>query len=407
MSEIDVIGIGAINYDYIFFRKKPEYKKKQFPEIGQEYLDGDREAIYENIDKMRYTNKYTKQVSGSSLFALKTIHAIEPDLKLSYVGVCGKPGEIEKKVGFNPNNIEEFEFLDNKEWLFFDDDAPGISLVNLYKGVRDCIDIEQGVNCKLEYYVKEKEKEKGDFVDFLCKARWIHISSLADFQQFQFLVEKLKQVKRRNSLIKISVDPGYEYTKKHKKELRDIFSIADYVFLNNHEMINLVGDNSLSEKNKYDALSTVFNYYGMSDTQVIIIKNQTSHAIASYEKGNVLVANYWHLKLCRKKIKNDTGAGDAFAGGFISSMLSQRFVVRQPFAISVGALAASARMRCHSEPFAVIANEVNEYIDEKQRIEKCNIRQKISLYFIKIKKQFPAFAGGIVTGVIGSLIVVW
>lgn len=38
---LDVIGIGAINYDYIFFCKKLEYRNRSMPEFGQEYLSSD------------------------------------------------------------------------------------------------------------------------------------------------------------------------------------------------------------------------------------------------------------------------------------------------------------------------------------------------------------------------------
>ena len=39
MEYLDIIGIGAINYDYIFFCKESEYKNRMLPEFGQEYLN--------------------------------------------------------------------------------------------------------------------------------------------------------------------------------------------------------------------------------------------------------------------------------------------------------------------------------------------------------------------------------
>lgn len=52
MEYIDVVGIGAINYDYIFFGKKIEYKKRNLPEFGQEYLNISRDSIYQDINKL-------------------------------------------------------------------------------------------------------------------------------------------------------------------------------------------------------------------------------------------------------------------------------------------------------------------------------------------------------------------
>jgi len=45
MEYLDIIGIGAINYDYIFFCKELEYKNRMLPEFGQEYLNSTREAM--------------------------------------------------------------------------------------------------------------------------------------------------------------------------------------------------------------------------------------------------------------------------------------------------------------------------------------------------------------------------
>ena len=67
------------------------------------------------------------------------------------------------------------------------------------------------------------------------------------------------------------------------------------------------------------------------------------------------------------KIRNDTGAGDAFAGGFIASMLSPRLLVHQPMPIQVGAISAMARMKCYEEPFSTIANDTCSYMDLVQK----------------------------------------
>lgn len=158
MEYLDIIGIGAINYDYIFFCKKLEYKNRMLPEFGQEYLNSTHEVIYE--------------------------------------------GE------------------------------PSIALVRLVKGTRNWIDINTGVNSKLQEFIVNKEKQEGDnaFVEYLSKSKWIHMSS--DFNQFQFLVQKVREAKEINPMLRVSVDPGVEYTKDYKLGLRDVFSIADYVFLN-------------------------------------------------------------------------------------------------------------------------------------------------------------------------------
>lgn len=408
MEYLDIIGIGAINFDYIFFCKGLEYKNRKMPEFGQEYLNSSREAIYEDINKLLYTTEHTHQLCGSAFFAIKTAHAVFPELKLSYVGVCGKPTKKELEVGFNADVKDEFSFLHNSDWLFFDDGDPGISLVRIEKGTRNWIDINTGVNSKLQEYIEHKEAQDGtDFADYLSKSKWIHLSSFSDFNQFNFVIQKVKKAKEKNPLLRVSIDPGYEYTKDHKLELREAFSIADFVFLNKNELENLIGDNSISDNNKYKILSSIFNYYQLSNTQVIIIKSKSKHTLASFKNGNLNVSNYWHRKMNRSKIRNDTGAGDAFAGGFIASMLTPRLLVHQPAPIHIGAVSAMARMKCLEDPFSTISTDTNSYIDLVQDVEVNNYSQLLKLYIGEIKKQIPTFIIGIITGIIGSLIVWW
>lgn len=233
------------------------------------------------------------------------------------------------------------------------------------------------------------------------------MSSLSDFEQFQFLVERVKKAKEINPLLKISIDPGYEYTKNYKLELRDVFSIADYVFLNNNEVENLIGDNSLTEADKHEVFASFFNNYKLSNTQVIIIKSKSRHTLASFQKGELIVSNFWHKKLNKRKIKNDTGAGDAFAGGFIASMLSPRLLIHQPTPIRIGAIVALARMKSRNDPFPVISKDAKRYMDVIRKNETYNIKQIFFLLFNKIKSQLSSFFVGIVTGIIASLIVWW
>lgn len=160
------------------------------PEFGQEYLNSSRGSIYDDINKLMYTTEHTIQICGSAFYALKTVHSIDSKLMLSYVGVCGKPSKKELDVGFTTNIKEEFSFLYNTDWLFFDEGAPGLSLVRLENGTRNWVDINPGANSRLKEYIINKEKQEGDksFIEFLSKSKWIHISSLSDFEQFQFIV---------------------------------------------------------------------------------------------------------------------------------------------------------------------------------------------------------------------------
>lgn len=102
-----------------------------------------------------------------------------------------------------------------------------------------------------------------------------------------------------------------------------------------------------------------------------------------------------------------TGAGDAFAGGFMASMLSTRLLIYQPLPINIGAIAALARMKSRNEPFFNISNDTRAYLSDLRKDEIHNFKQILCLFIEKLKKQLSVFFIGIITGVIGSLIVWW
>lgn len=407
MEYLDLIGIGAINFDYIFFCKKFDDLKTKYPEIGAENLNKDRKNIYNNLKKLLYNTKHTEQIGGSSFFAVKSAKAVTQDLKVGYVGVCGNPQELKNDFEFCLDLNNEFNFLSSKEWLFFDDGNPGIALVYLNKGIRHHIDINAGVNDKLQRYVTEHENEKGDnsFAMYLANSKWIHLTSLSQFDQFRFFIEKIKQAKELNPQIKISVDPGSEYVKDKQLDLHEVFSIADYVFFNESEFKDFIGGNNLPENISYEVISSAFNKYHLSNTKVIVIKGKAKNMLISFKDGEMYISHYWHKKLSTSIIKNDTGSGDAFAGGFIASLLSSQLLIHQPTPISVGAIAASARLKTETDsPFSRIAQDTNTYMAKIRAVEANACKQKIKFNIRNIKNDISSYIAGIVTGIIASII---
>lgn len=403
---LDVIGIGAINYDYIFFCKKLEYRNRSMPEFGQEYLSSSvRETLEDEIDTMLFTTPHDIQFCGSAYFAIKTVNAIYPELKTSYVGVCGNPTRRERKAGFTGNIEDEFKFLYNKDWLFYDDGPPGIALIRLFKGTRNWIDINAGVNNNLVQHIERKKQELGQnaFVDFLANTKWIHISSLADFNQFQYLISEVEKAKEINPWLKVSFDPGYEYTKKYRLQLREAFKISDYIFLNKNEVDNLTGNSSLKGENQFSILSSILNKDN-NGKNVIVIKGKNHHQIINYLEGVPYTKTFWHSLLKPYQIHNDTGAGDAFAGGLIAALLSNDMLVQEEAAIHLGAVAASARMKAKAEPFECIHRATNKFLRIKQKNEQLNFYQRLRLEIDNKKSVFVGIITAIITGLISSFL---
>lgn len=391
MKYIDVIGIGAINYDYMFPCKN-SFNNDSNPDNGEENIGVPNEVVEEELDELLSTGKkyYTTQIGGSALLALKTIKAIDENLTIGFVGVCGQTSEYDKRHGKNLNLKSELSFIDNQEWLFYTDEMTpienryiGKAAVKLNKSnTRGGIDISVGANDLILDLINKKEtEENASLVDYLSQARWIHISSLSRFEQFEKIMEYVKDAKTKNRFLKISIDPGEQYTKSKKNQLQKYLKIADYVFLNKKECNNLVLNEDLPDNEKHIKLSTYFNDPENVNTKIFVIKNKNHHKLIDFINGIPYV--YYHKTLSLYKINNDTGAGDCFAGGFITGILSDKLISQQPAPISLGVLAAKTRMTSitNSSVYKNIRTESEEFFRNKYKNGEMNRKQRIKLFF--------------------------
>lgn len=345
---LDVICLGAINYDYMFHCTAEDIELDQ---DGDENLGNTIGEVEADIDELLQKRRaYTTQIGGSAFITLKVVKHILPQLKVAYVGVCGEPSSFEHRFG-KSNNIEaELSHLDDREWLFTTKerfDTPnnrtvGKSVVRLYNHTRNCIKISACSNNTLRERIEEKEAAGDSFVEYLTKAKWIHFSSLADFYQFEANMKAAIEAKKRNPNLKISLDPGFEFTSKRREELRPLVQYVDYIFLNKAEKNN-VGMNKESARELYQNLCDYFAGVNPNPAITLIVKYDDRHEVINFEDKKAKIQTIRHTKLYNYQLNNDTGAGDSFAGGFIAGMMDER-VEGIEGAVQIGVLAAKGRM---------------------------------------------------------------
>jgi len=162
MKRPDVIGIGAINFDYIFdFNPGKDGGKPPAVEVGIEDLGiNKREELVEEriFDRVAKGAEPIVEVGGSAYRTVKTISTMNCGLTTAYVGVYAQGEKTESKAGFFYDPKTEFGHLTNTDWLFESEGKPGRALVKLYKGLRHSIEIGPGVNTKLQQSVCEQER---------------------------------------------------------------------------------------------------------------------------------------------------------------------------------------------------------------------------------------------------------
>lgn len=395
---IDVIGIGAINYDYVV--KVSKSLEDEVPESGDEDLSRfTADDLAHPISQYYHTEGFIDtQIGGSSYLAIKTISSLaDLDLNTAYVGVYSTPGELEREVNFFENTSsvnqhvrDEFNHLNDSQWLFESDDTPGRGLLELSKGKRQKARVGPGSNTSIVDRIREKEStidtgaDIKPFTQYLSSAQWIHLTSFARFEQFQFFVERIKKAKEVNPHLRVSIDPGYEYTYRHvshsgntpelennRLSLDNAFNVADYLFMNTAELSNLSGGDELEIKREADTLGSLSS---SDELQAVIIKEQNRHVLMNFvdgvpyyrEIGGNIITEYWHKKLRRFDIKNDTGTGDAFAGGVIAGILSPTTLSYNQVPVDIGSSLAASVLQSYDFPSNSMNNVARETITKRQ-----------------------------------------
>lgn len=374
MAGLDVICIGAVNYDYMFHCTSfdlivTEKEGSEDLNDGLSDVEGD---IYELVMKGK---EYTTQIGGSAFITLKVTKHILRDLKVAYVGACGTPNSFDLRYGKTNDLDTELAHLDNREWLFttkdrFDspyDKAIAKSVVRLYNHSRNCIKIAPCANNTLLDRIREKEERTGEsFAKYLSQARWIHLSSLSAFDQFEVIMKYVAEAKEINPNLKVSMDPGFEYTSIRRDRLQPLIRCVDYLFLNKSEKKNL-GLNADRVRPLYRNICEFCSAYGENPNQTLVVKYDDRHELLQFKDGKSVVRTVRHKKLYQYQMNNDTGAGDSFAGGFIAGMLDERMNGDVAAAIQLGVLAARGRMLSfdYENPYLNIQKMTDKYFEEK------------------------------------------
>ena len=404
-DKIDVIGIGAINYDFIFSSEKSDDKKRSKNIDDGEETFVSYKAFEENFKQLQKSGELTHtQIGGSALLSIRTIKEISPELKTAYVGVYGKPPLQAKEFGLPTNKntlMEKLSTIDDKDWIFEDKRRySGCALINLYKHQRKYIRICTGVNSSLLKMIKSKGKN--EFVSFLASARWIHITSLQNIKDFETIVGYVKEAKRINHHLKVSIDPGYDYMKNRWQDVKKIISVADFVFLSKTEF-NCISNNSGDTLRKKALNIGGELLQSEAHPQVLLIKGKSKNVLLSLIDARLFMRTFHHRKLSFTKILNDTGAGDVFAGGFIAGMLSPIMLSHQPAPIELAALVANERLKSIEWP-DTLHSTAHDYFCKNMKDERLNEKQKLKIRFEFIKNPLIDFIIGIVVGICSSVL---
>ncbi len=282
---LDVITFGSASWDIFVKPKSFEIVK------GKNFISGEGVAfnLGSKVDlKEVYFNSGGGGTNTAATFA-------KQGLKTAYCGAVGEDAAGKEIIEeLNKLNIET-KFLVVKKYL-----RTNHSIVLSSGKKRDrTILVYRGASEFLENKDISWDKIK------LEKPKWIYLAPLSG--QLAKLTEKIVSFAYENK-IKIAVNPGNSQILMPGKKIEKIIKKADVLFLNQEE-------SSLLAKINFKERDKIFEKINKMFPGIFAMTMGEEGVIVSDKKNT-----YWG-KTKKIKVVDNTGAGDAFASGFISGLI--------------------------------------------------------------------------------------
>jgi len=274
MAKIDVVGFGAMNIDHLC-------------QVNELVVDGEHSV------------KDFESIPGGS--AANTIYGLAKlGLKTGFVGAVGTD-----KYGKALVDDLKTAAVDTSQ----------IRIKKAETGSTICISDKLG---RRAIYVSPSANnllnQKDIDIAYCNRAQMVHLSSFADDRQLKLQIASVKKLK---DTVKVSLAPGMIYVTKGLKALAPLLKRTDVVFMNREEIERLTGR----------GFQTGARELVKSGCQIVVVtlgkgvaKDKTSTVTAYILNGE----NEFEVvseKAGRKSLLETTGAGDAFAAGFLFGLL--------------------------------------------------------------------------------------
>ncbi|MDD4876181.1 MAG: carbohydrate kinase family protein [Dehalococcoidales bacterium] len=279
MSNIEVVGLGALNIDHMY-------------RVERILVDG--EAVVDELHSF----------SGGS--AANTIYGLAKlGVNTGYTGVIG--GDAGGKI-----------LLRNFQLVGVD-----TSKIRIKRGVMTgsvlCLSDKLG---QRSLYVVPGVNSLMTIDDldltYINQAKWLHLSSFADDTQFEVLLELMN---RLDSSVNLSFSPGVLHSNKKVAVLKPILSRTTILFVNQHEIQHLTQKDIVAGAELCLRQGCHMVVVTLGKGMILKLGQRTVNAVC-YIRG--ADGEYVVEPISPDVISeiDSTGAGDAFAAGFLYGTLN-------------------------------------------------------------------------------------
>lgn len=272
---LDAIGFGSLNYDRL-------YRVQNFPNPGEQT------PVIESYEDMGGSSANT--IAGLSRLGFKT----------AYMSALGTDHEGKTILSIFEKEKISKDFLAMKKGRT----SSVVAIVDS-KGERTMY-INPGVSALLSI----------DDIDFesIALAKFLHLSPFVG--EKQFALQKTVANRINTSKTKISFAPGHFYSQKGISAMESILRKTHILFLNKPELQLLAGleKNADYEINYKEACGKLLKL----GIKIVAVTLGEKGAFATDGNFAEIVPAY------KTNVLDTTGAGDAFAAGFLAGILSEK-----------------------------------------------------------------------------------
>lgn len=152
-------------------------------------------------------------------------------------------------------------------------------------------------------------------LDYTNQAKWLHISSFVGDTQFKLLLELMDKLV---SSTRVSFSPGALYASKGLETLKPILARTDVLFINRSEMRQLTDDEVTSGAEL--CLKHGCNVVAVTMGKGVVYQSVEAVCYIMSEENEYLV----EAAQPDTQSLDTTGAGDAFAAGFLYGLLNEK-----------------------------------------------------------------------------------
>ncbi|MGH4021326.1 MAG: PfkB family carbohydrate kinase [Pseudonocardiaceae bacterium] len=256
-------------------------------------------------------------LGGSAWLTIFSLAQMRVGVRLGYVGVVGRveaPGlsfigqmdelGIDRRwVGQYPNRLCGL-------CLSYIDDTDRVMLTH------------PGANFEMHSHIQQNFH---DLAAYLASARFVHVTSFLDEATPAEVLKVLTRAKELNPWLRISFDPGFDWSEHTTLEVDGILALTDILFVNYREF-KALGRYSHAESDGAIARKAL-DRCAVGCTIFVTKRYDFVEAFRATSDGMLVHPFQLRRPLQETELEDATGAGDVFAAAVLASLASRRLQV--------------------------------------------------------------------------------